>query len=72
MSTALLIGIVLLVLLAVSLWIDYSNARAQFAPLAPVGWLYHFRVRWWLTPQIKIDLFLFAVAAGWVAWAVWT
>ena len=47
---------------AVSLWVDYCNARASAAPLKPVSWRYHLRHRWWLTPETKNDLWLFFAA----------
>lgn len=63
MNVALLwVGLALLAVFAVLLWVDYSNARASSAPLKPVSWRYHLRVRWWLTPPMKNDLWLFFAA----------
>lgn len=70
MNVALLVGLVLLGVFAVLLWVDYCNARALGAPIALVSWRYHVRVRWWLTRDMKIDLFWLALAAGWCAWDV--
>lgn len=41
------------VVLAAAIINELTYARSMFGPFGPVGWRFHWRRRWWLTPGMR-------------------